>query len=173
MDGPLDERIGKFCIEAAKKACQSQQYQLAETMLEKLLQHTEDIDEALEFASALSMAGHVAISKRAWTEAVIFLKKAIAFIEFAQGKNDISLGSLKTALADCLVTQSKFAEAENLYEQTLRLYQDNFGQINANVALTLHNLSELATAKGEHEKAKRLSKQSRAILQIWLKDEST
>ena len=97
MDKPLDELIGRLYIDAAKKSCQSKQYKQAETMLEKLLKHTDDKKEALEIAFDLRLAGNMAISKSAWTEAIVFLKAAKSFIEFARGKNDLEVASLMTA----------------------------------------------------------------------------
>ena len=71
------------------------------------------------------------------------------------------------------MTQGKFTEAENYYEQALRLYQENFGQLHANVALAMRNLSELSLAKGEREYALALARQSQNILNNWLKEEFT
>jgi tetratricopeptide (TPR) repeat protein len=173
MDKPLDEMIGNLCIDSAKKACRLKQYQQAEAMLEKLLQHTTNKQEAQDFAFALTVAGNMAISKRLWAEAVIFLRQAIAFMEFARGKNDLGLATLVTTLADCLLSQGKFTEAENLYEQALRIYQEQFGQVHASVALAMRNLSELSLAKGEREHADALAKKSQTILNCWLKDEFT
>ena len=79
------------------------------------------------------------------------------------GPQDPRLATSLNNLAVLYKTQGKYAEAEQLYKQSLEIREKALGPKHSDVAQSLNNLAEVYRAQGKYTEAEPLYKQSLAI----------
>ncbi len=105
-------------------------------------------ESAMEAGEATMRSGQYADAERIFTQAV---KKAEQF-----GLHDRRVAVTLSRLAQAYTAQEKYVEAEPVYLQALKIYQDVHGEDHVDVAATLNNLGVLHRKHGQFVDAQAL-----------------
>jgi len=100
---------------------------------------------------------------RAFTEAIIKAREALALREKALGPNHLLTAESLQTLADCLREATDYAEARPLYQRALAIREKALGPEHATVAWNLHELGVLLHRTGEFAAARALLERGLAI----------
>jgi hypothetical protein len=93
------------------------------------------------------------------------LKQEISSAERALGPNHPDVAGRLVLLANLYQSESRFAEAEALYNRALVIREDAFGPSDAQVAQTLNQLADLYRAQGRTREAEMVSRRAATIRQ--------
>jgi nephrocystin-3 len=135
----------------------------------KLAQLTLDIDLKingeghLSTVWALQNLGRLLSARGEYSNAELFLSRAVAVVEMLQGADHKDTASCISSLADLFCARADYAAAEPLYRRALAIAKKAQGPEHADTGTSLNNLALLLQAKGEYAAAEPLHRRALAI----------
>ena len=135
----------------------------------KLAQLTLDIDLKINGEGQLSTVwslhnlGTLLSAKGEYSNAEIFLSRAVAVVEMLQGADHKDTGSCISSLASLFLERADYAAAEPLLRRALAIAEKALGAEHPDTGTSLNNLALLLKAKGEYAAAEPLLRRALAI----------